>query len=532
MPDLHHSLKVRTAKRKTDGSRQQAAKTRSMPGDPCDSFNNSMLMMAVYSIANCSNSTGFDLFDPVTRTDMCNCAGGMLEMVNSLPEAEVQSLMACPWVNSTLNMVNLTCTSDPLIACLDELDNYTSSDSAGLDIVCNDCLRMLYEELVPEGMPLSNEDQVLSNMVALCNECTMTEIYDAFQGNSMDYSMRVSQLCSSCGMKVMQGLVFIDPADTMLSMVANIGCYKDQSTYCAERLINGEFGPAWDNVVQACNLPADPMNVSSYNFMDYLGKECSAECKVAMDIFQAYMGCCLVALEHILPWESEMVWSNMSSTCFGTNPMPTDSCYSPIPVSFRISIENLIPTQWYFSYYGMTYDIADEFMKSAVIDFVTSFPATFNGTQLSPYVGDQYPFTHFFMYVEALSAEHEMMLRTELSQYLDNKFTILQGLFRGWTEQYWELKYNFSDPMLIYFFSNWNNYCYAGSSWKNITRDPSKSLITGGLGRKMELGKKEVWLCMRGDTCGTWSGSPFCYVYDEQWSVFVPWDYQTNLGIM
>eukprot|EP00960_Hanusia_phi_P049728 759732-Hanusia_phi.AAC.5 len=149
-----------------------------------------------------------------------------------------------------------------------------------------------------------------------------------------------------------------------------------------------------------------------------------------------------------------------------------------------------------------------------------------------------------------------MMLRTELSQYLDNKFTILQasrgaagdvlsdlllhqGLFRGWTEQYWELKYNFSDPMLIYFFSNWNNYvrrrrtglllmslwqCYAGSSWKNITRDPSKSLITGamcsltcllaavvtrrvgagGLGRKMELGKKEVWLCMRGDTCGTW----------------------------
>eukprot|EP00960_Hanusia_phi_P049729 759732-Hanusia_phi.AAC.6 len=77
------------------------------------------------------------------------------------------------------------------------------------------------------------------------------------------------------------------------------------------------------------------------------------------------------------------------------------SGYSPIPVLFRISIENLMPTQWYFSYYGMTYDIADEFMKSvsphsccclcrrpvslpalqAVIDFVTSFPATFNGVR-------------------------------------------------------------------------------------------------------------------------------------------------------
>ncbi len=54
----------------------------------------------------------------------------------------------------------------------------------------------------------------------------------------------------------------------------------------------------------------------------------------------------------------------------------------------------------------------------------------------------------------------------------------------------------------------------------------------GGLGKLMEAGRFETWLCVREHECCISGEVPhFCFVYDEQTKAFVPWDAAVNLGL-
>ena len=127
LSDLPHTLKVHVAKHKTDASRQQHAKTRSMPGDPCDAWSNPLIMEMLSSMSNCSS---IDIFNASSRASGCECMSGMLDMVGSLSEADLSSLMACPIVNVTITTLNMTCRDNQFAACLDELGNVQSAQAA------------------------------------------------------------------------------------------------------------------------------------------------------------------------------------------------------------------------------------------------------------------------------------------------------------------------------------------------------------------------------------------------------------------
>ena len=75
--------------------------------------------------------------------------------------------------------------------------------------MCSDCLQMVYNGtmMMSEGDSMSmsvssNEEQVMSNVMGLCDQCSPAAVYDAMNGSSGDYQARASLLCSSCGMKV------------------------------------------------------------------------------------------------------------------------------------------------------------------------------------------------------------------------------------------------------------------------------------------------------------------------------------------
>ncbi|EKX33100.1 hypothetical protein GUITHDRAFT_148161 [Guillardia theta CCMP2712] len=563
LSDLPHSLKVHVAKHKADASKQQRAKTRSMSGDPCEQWSNPLMMEMSSSMTNCST---LDFFDASSRASGCECMSGMLDMVGSLSEADLSSLMACPMINISITTWNMTCRDNQFAACLDQLSN-VESPQAAMGVICSDCVQMMYQMATTmmmmisgEGemsMPASsNEDQVMNNVMELCDQCTPAAVLEAMTGSSSDYKARASLLCSSCGMKVMQAVALVEP-DSRMSMIASAGCYQDQGSYCAERYMNeAEFAPKWSTVLSACGLPAEPMSVTDYTYMSYMGLACSMECQEALASYQSYMGCCLNGLGDAMPWQFQTIWQNITDTCYANNmqdsnstmtPPPSCDMYSTYPMhkSIKLAIENLYPDYFMYGMYGMYGMLSyggNDFLNSAVMDFVTSFPATYNGTYLhfSTY---QYPLATLQLHVKVLSAEHDAMLTAELSPYVDNKFSILQasrrgagavlGLMRGWTEMYSDMKVISTAPMPLYMLNDyWNPGCYAGSSWKNISRDPLKTFITGGLGKQMLKDKKEVWMCLQGQgTCG-WFNDAYCYVYDESWSAFIPWDYQTKLGIV
>ncbi|EKX37041.1 hypothetical protein GUITHDRAFT_116768 [Guillardia theta CCMP2712] len=55
-----------------------------------------------------------------------------------------------------------------------------------------------------------------------------------------------------------------------------------------------------------------------------------------------------------------------------------------------------------------------------------------------------------------------------------------------------------------------------------------KSFRSGGLGNLMIARKYEVWVCSYQDECAK-PGNAFCYVYDEQRKLFLPWGLQEDL---
>ncbi len=80
--------------------------------------------------------------------------------------------------------------------------------------------------------------------------------------------------------------------------------------------------------------------------------------------------------------------------------------------------------------------------------------------------------------------------------------------------------------------------CTLQDTWPQITEklrvDP-QCMTTGGLGRLMERGHFEIWVCERDNECSTPDLDglvvPFCFVYNEVSQVFVPWDNAAHLGL-
>ena len=81
--------------------------------------------------------------------------------------------------------------------------------------------------------------------------------------------------------------------------------------------------------------------------------------------------------------------------------------------------------------------------------------------------------------------------------------------------------------------------CNLTASWQELARrgkDPPEgpaagSWRTGGLGALMQSPRYEVWLCERGHPCSG-GDDAFCFVYDEQMKVFVPWGRNSQLQLI
>lgn len=54
----------------------------------------------------------------------------------------------------------------------------------------------------------------------------------------------------------------------------------------------------------------------------------------------------------------------------------------------------------------------------------------------------------------------------------------------------------------------------------------------GALGNRAQLGKFETWVCVEGDPCASLSDRYFCYVFDEQAKIFVPWGPNSELKLV
>ncbi|EKX39698.1 hypothetical protein GUITHDRAFT_114193 [Guillardia theta CCMP2712] len=77
-------------------------------------------------------------------------------------------------------------------------------------------------------------------------------------------------------------------------------------------------------------------------------------------------------------------------------------------------------------------------------------------------------------------------------------------------------------------------HCQIQHSWKEIIQGLSTGNETykmGGLGQLMIRRVMEVWVCSYADACAT-PGDAFCYIYDEQRKLFVPWDMGGNLKLI
>ena len=83
-----------------------------------------------------------------------------------------------------------------------------------------------------------------------------------------------------------------------------------------------------------------------------------------------------------------------------------------------------------------------------------------------------------------------------------------------------QLQYKFCQPVF--------------DSWADMRRradEGSLVIKTGGLGKLMVLGKYESWVCVRDDACALAGDYFFCYVFDEDTNLFVPWDQNFNLNL-
>ena len=82
---------------------------------------------------------------------------------------------------------------------------------------------------------------------------------------------------------------------------------------------------------------------------------------------------------------------------------------------------------------------------------------------------------------------------------------------------------------------DWNmQHCDLSIDWHSLARiastDPH-AIATGGLGKLMQVGEMEVWLCYRDHWCSTPSNH-MCWVYLEQKGLFTPWAQNQSLGLL
>jgi len=77
--------------------------------------------------------------------------------------------------------------------------------------------------------------------------------------------------------------------------------------------------------------------------------------------------------------------------------------------------------------------------------------------------------------------------------------------------------------------------CKLDCSWRNISfKKPSHcdlELKTGGLGKLLNS-TYMVWACVQGDSCAGGSENHFCYVYNEDTRLFVPWGKESDLQLL
>jgi len=86
--------------------------------------------------------------------------------------------------------------------------------------------------------------------------------------------------------------------------------------------------------------------------------------------------------------------------------------------------------------------------------------------------------------------------------------------------------------------------CHLNLAWKNLTDQMAmedmkglpRSVATGGLGQLMytngTLTPYEVWLCVWDEGCAQGTDDAFCFAFNENEEVFVPWGYNSELGLV
>ena len=76
------------------------------------------------------------------------------------------------------------------------------------------------------------------------------------------------------------------------------------------------------------------------------------------------------------------------------------------------------------------------------------------------------------------------------------------------------------------------SHCSQRFSWEQLVEGELRGTIafaTGGLGKMMEVGGYEVWLCLEHHPCGD---PYFCFVYHEGQNVFTPWAENSILNLV
>eukprot|EP00960_Hanusia_phi_P040099 754248-Hanusia_phi.AAC.2 len=89
----------------------------------------------------------------------------------------------------------------------------------------------------------------------------------------------------------------------------------------------------------------------------------------------------------------------------------------------------------------------------------------------------------------------------------------------------WTANISSSALSRYWFVSSKNLHCQMQHAWKDIISSLAANLGTfkmGGLGQLMVRRELEVWVCSYADACAL-PGDAFCYIYDEQKKLFIPW---------
>jgi len=77
--------------------------------------------------------------------------------------------------------------------------------------------------------------------------------------------------------------------------------------------------------------------------------------------------------------------------------------------------------------------------------------------------------------------------------------------------------------------------CALDATWEDLSRRRAAGGAlwkAGGLGGLMEAPRFQVWVCEEGHTCAEGDNPFFCFVYDEDNKVFVPWGPNAELKLV